>query len=168
MPFLSYDVRVCALNVTRECCCDLGHLAEVFARRILSPVPFGRMSPWPPHFRSGGCALPPRGQSTFTRYLGFFYMRCVSSPLLFIHHFCISLDLWMSILYFGLCPNTMSLTLLFSVPAVATGALTHPSLPGCLESTVMLSGPCHVPHSISGSDRLHTAHMMVVRRLQWS
>lgn len=139
MPFLSYDVRVHALNVTRECCCDLGHLAEVFARRILSPVPFGRMSPRPPHFRGGGCALPPRGQSTYTHYLGFF-----SSPLLFSHHFCISLDLWMSILHFGLRPNTMSLTLLFSVPAVAAGARTHPSLPvwralSCFLAPVM----CH-------------------------
>lgn len=135
VPFLSSDVRVRALNVTRECCCDLGHLAEVFARRILSPMPFGRTSPRPPHFRGGGCALPPRGQSTYTHYLGFFYMRCVSSPLLFIHHFCISLTYGCLFLHFGLCPNTMSLTLLFSVPAVAAGALTHPSLPGCLEST---------------------------------
>lgn len=58
----------------------------------------------------------------------------------------------MSILYFGLCPNTMSLTLLFSVPAVAAGALTHPSLPGCLESTAVLSGPsCATEHF--GRDR---------------
>lgn len=48
MPFLSCDVRVRALNVTRECCCDLGHLAEVFAS------PLGLFSPVSILFSLGG------------------------------------------------------------------------------------------------------------------
>lgn len=84
MPFLSYDVRVRALNVTRECCCDLGHLAEVFARRILSPVPFGRMSLRPPPLQGWGvCSPSPRAEHLHTLLNILLHEMCLFSP--FIH-----------------------------------------------------------------------------------
>lgn len=115
-----------------------------------------------PTLQGWGVRSPSPRAEHYTHYLGFFCMRCVSSPSLSMHHFYISLNPWISTLYSRLYPDTTSPTLLLSVPAMATGALNthHYRLFG--EHCRAFCHHSHVPHSILVSDRPHITCTVVV------